>query len=58
MGFVWEANLRCGNCNAAFKGRPIEYDDLGYPICPACGESHGPTSPGRPGRRESFTGQV
>ena len=58
MGFVWEANLRCGNCTAAFKGRSVKYDDLGYPICPACGESQGPTPSGRFGRRRTSTSEV
>lgn len=54
MGFVWEATLRCGNCNAAFKGRPVEYDDLGYPVCPACGEPQGPS----PARSRPATGDL
>ncbi|MEF8780347.1 MAG: hypothetical protein V5A46_06690 [Haloferacaceae archaeon] len=54
MGFVWEATLRCSNCDAAFKGRPIEYDDLGYPVCPACGEVQRPS----PARARPATGDL
>jgi hypothetical protein len=38
--FVWTADVglfSCPGCEASALAAAIEYDDLGYPICPACG---------------------
>jgi len=38
--FVWTADVgvfSCPGCEARALAAAIEYDELGYPICPACG---------------------
>lgn len=34
-----DAAFACGHCGASGARTGLEYDCLGYPICPRCGES-------------------
>lgn len=42
MGFEWESYFECVECGTTDKSSVIEYDWLGYPVCPSCGERRGP----------------
>jgi len=41
----------CGACGTRAPSTRIEYDRLGYAVCPACGEATGPLAGGRGDRR-------
>jgi len=50
MALVETATFECGCCGTCAPSTWIDYDRLGYPICPECGRSAGPLA--RPGRSE------
>ena len=33
----------CENCGSADRSTDVDYDRLGYPVCPGCGQSEAPT---------------
>lgn len=43
MGFTWVTAFDCGECGASKEAAAVEYDRLGYPVCPVCGESNVPS---------------
>lgn len=43
MGFTWVTAFDCRECGTSEKVATVTYDRLGYPVCPACGASTGPT---------------
>lgn len=47
------AYFQCGDCGVKARSDLIEYDGLGYPVCPACGANRRPRPDARPsdGRR-------
>ncbi|GAA0208927.1 hypothetical protein GCM10009000_024470 [Halobacterium noricense] len=42
MAFVETATFECGGCGTCAPSTWIDYDRLGYPICPECGRATGP----------------
>lgn len=42
MEMVDRAVFRCESCGASAPSFGIDYDALGYPVCPGCGEQTGP----------------
>jgi transcription elongation factor Elf1 len=48
MGFTWVTAFECTVCGTSDEAAAIEYDRLGYLVCPVCGSSDGPSS-GSPG---------
>lgn len=42
MGFVWESYFECVECGTTDKSVAVDYDRLGYSICPICGGSNSP----------------
>ncbi|WP_348608261.1 hypothetical protein [Halobaculum rarum] len=42
MARVETATFECGGCGTCAPSTWIDYDRLGYPICPECGRSAGP----------------
>ncbi|MXR42012.1 hypothetical protein GRX01_11775 [Halobaculum sp. WSA2] len=42
MSRVATATFECGGCGTCAPSTWIDYDRLGYPICPECGLSTGP----------------
>lgn len=37
-----EHEFTCHSCEYRRPSTDIEYDTLGYPVCPLCGKRHGP----------------
>ena len=48
MGFTWVTAFECTVCGTSDEAATVEYDRFGYPVCPVCGESNGPSG-GRSG---------
>ena len=46
------AYFKCDSCGVKARSDIIEYDGLGYPVCPACGTNR------RPGVRGSGVGHA
>ncbi|WP_199174845.1 hypothetical protein [Halegenticoccus soli] len=44
MELEGESYFRCSACGATDKATAIDYDRLGYPVCPSCGTTTGPLS--------------
>ena len=42
MDFDWPTYFECAACSAALPAKAVEYDALGYPLCPECGARTGP----------------
>ncbi|QLG27554.1 hypothetical protein HUG10_08315 [Halorarum halophilum] len=42
MGFVWVSQFECASCGAREATTRLEYDDLGYAVCPGCGRNGKP----------------
>lgn len=42
MGFTWVTEFDCTACGVSEEAAAVEYDRLGYPVCPECGESAAP----------------
>jgi len=42
MDFDWPNYFECAACGAAIPANTVGYDDLGYPVCPACHARTGP----------------
>jgi Zn finger protein HypA/HybF involved in hydrogenase expression len=40
-----EQEFTCSNCGHRDDTKTISYDPLGFPVCPACNEIHGPVRP-------------
>jgi hypothetical protein len=36
------AGFECAACGAALPAATVDYDDLGYPVCPECRARTGP----------------
>ena len=37
-----EHRFQCSRCGTEEFDKHVEYDVLGYPVCPDCGKRHGP----------------
>lgn len=49
MALAETATFECGGYGTCAPSTWIDYDRLGYPICPGCGRAVGPLDPrGRP----------
>ena len=44
MSYQTVAYFKCGECGVKARSDIIEYDSLGYPICPACGANASPVA--------------
>ena len=44
MGFEWESYYECAECGTTDKTVAIDYDRLGYPVCPTCGDTKSPVT--------------
>lgn len=42
MATVLPTRFECGACGFEHPAGAVQYDDLGYPVCPACGARTGP----------------
>ncbi len=42
MEFDWESRFECPECGETVASGSVEYNRLGYPICPVCGFEDGP----------------
>jgi hypothetical protein len=42
MAFQWVSCFECLTCGELGRADAVDYDALGYPTCPACGERSGP----------------
>lgn len=49
MSFTWVTAFECIVCGTRDETATIDYDGLGYPVCPACGESNRPSGGHGPG---------
>ena len=45
MSYQTVAYFKCGECGVKARSDIIDYDSLGYPICPACGSNSNPVAP-------------
>ena len=45
------AYFKCDDCGVKARSDIIEYDGLGYPVCPACGRTYRPSVRGSGARR-------
>ncbi|SDQ54022.1 hypothetical protein [Halopelagius longus] len=42
MSFEWVSYFECATCGELARADAVEYDPLGYSVCPLCGERSGP----------------
>lgn len=42
MVFEWESFFECGTCGTTDRADVVDYDHLGYAVCPGCGRSDSP----------------
>jgi translation initiation factor 2 beta subunit (eIF-2beta)/eIF-5 len=42
MVFEWESFFECGTCGTTDRTDAVDYDRLGYAVCPGCGWSDSP----------------
>jgi transcription elongation factor Elf1 len=46
MDTVLPTRFECVACGFEHPAGAVQYDDLGYPVCPACGARTGPLAGG------------
>ncbi|WP_311172839.1 hypothetical protein [Halobellus ordinarius] len=42
MDFDWLTYFDCAACGTEFPTKTVQYDELGYPVCPDCEARTGP----------------
>jgi translation initiation factor 2 beta subunit (eIF-2beta)/eIF-5 len=42
MSFEWVSYFECRSCGELDRADVVEYNALGYAVCPACGAENGP----------------
>ncbi|MXR39930.1 hypothetical protein GRX01_00950 [Halobaculum sp. WSA2] len=58
MEIVDRAIFTCDDCGTSAPSFGIEYDSLGYPVCPGCGAVVGPLERNRAGAESTATERV